>query len=195
MVCRKTVDNYRLCFSSDYSRGMRWDEIFSGLDSLWDAEEANAEWDERREIIRAERAQQSFASVLVGHARAGSCVLSVAGLEHPIHVLVVGAGWVEGTVCGTERKILALVGQVVWASRVTICECRPLLPRVFEHLTFTAKLRTLERSGALISATFPAGGFRGRLSAVWKDAFELRTSTRNVSLLISAVNFILIDGA
>ncbi|MFM6967830.1 MAG: hypothetical protein ACKOWN_02720 [Microbacteriaceae bacterium] len=172
---------------------MRWDDIFDGLDSLWDAEEANAEWDERREIVRAERAQHAFTELLVRHAGTAMCTVGVDGLASPLHIVTLGANWCEGQLCGNTQTAITPTLRIQWISSVNACDCDLATPRVFEHITLTAKLRGFERAGTDITVSIANGGFRGRVSAVWKDAFDLRSQVRTVTLSLGAVHVISID--
>lgn len=188
------MDNFIAGNFSEYSHRMGWDDIWRGLDSLWDAEVDNADWDERREITRAERAQQTFIGVLVINAVTQPITVGLVGTLQSLHVSVVGANWLEGIVCGSRHDVLAPLGTVAWATTHKRCECQVAVPRVVEHVTLTARLRNFERSGMTIAVTLPSSGFRGRVTAVLQDGLELHTSVGTLLLPLGSVELITVDG-
>jgi hypothetical protein len=84
---------------------------------------------------------------------------------------------------------------IQWFSNVSICECRSPTPRVVEHITLTAKLRGLERSGSEITVSITSGGFRGRVSAVWKDGVDVKSRLQTVTISLGRIQSITVDRA
>lgn len=187
------MDNFISRVWSEYPHRMRWDDVWGGLDSLWDAEHDNAEWDERREIARAERAQYSFVEVLLSSARGSAISAGLAGVGQAVHLTVVGANWAEGTPCGSHRTIIVPLHSMEWVSTAANCDCTQVIPRVVEHITLTARLRSFERAGSELAVSIATGGFRGRVSAVWRDGFELHTAIHTVSVALNSIHCISVE--
>lgn len=173
---------------------MRWERFLEGFDSLWDSEAENAEFDERREIVRAERSRRGFAEVLHSRARTEPLTVNVSKSALEIHATVVGATWVEGIVCGGRGSVIVPFHAVVSVTNPR-CDCAPILARVFEHITIGARLRAVERAGSTIEVTSANRGFRGRVVAVWKDAFDVASGSEVWSVRSSAIHSIVLGGA
>lgn len=152
---------------------MQWELYFEGLQSLWDAETENAELDERRELIRADRATQPLVAVLCERARRTPLVAGVDGLGNSVHLTRLGSKWLEGVACGTDLAVIAPLSSLQWVGEVDACGCSVSVARLLQHVTFGARLRALERSGAVVSVVLRNGGYNGRIVAVWRDAFDL----------------------
>lgn len=152
---------------------MQWDKFSESVANLWEAEEENAEWDERRELARADRAATGFAEVLVRRAVGASGV--VVGTLHAgyVHVERIGASWLDGVECtGGSRTIVAFaaIDRIAPTPR---CACRFKVARHFPHVSIGAVLRELERTSTPVTAQLTTGGVRGTVRAVWRDAIDV----------------------
>lgn len=164
-----------------------------GFDSLWDSEMHNAEVDERREIVRAERSRRGFAEVLHNRARAEPLTVGVTQTVLEVHPTVVGNSWLEGVACGSRRPVIIPFHAIVSVTNPR-CECATILARVFDHVTIGARLRAVERAGSTVEVTATTRGFRGRLVAVWKDAFDVASGPDVWSVRLSAIHSIVLGG-
>lgn len=173
---------------------MRWDSLFSGYQSLWDSELDNEELDERREIVRADRATRPFVVVLCERARGGPLVAGIDGTPGAIHLRRVGSTWIEGIDCETGLTVLAPIHSVQWFGSREACACRHSDCRVVEHVTFGARLRVLERENTPVAVTFRGGGVNGRVIAVWRDACDIRAGSRVISVAVGTMLSIVVDG-
>ncbi len=174
---------------------MRWDGLISGLQSLWESEADNAELDERRELLRAERAQTPFVRVLAQRASREPIVVTACGTGHTVHVSVVGASWVEGVSCGIGEHTIIPHGSIQWIRPANDCGCRVQSARVFEHATIGAKLREIERRGVIVTAITAHGGVRGRICAVWKDAIDVVAGDVTHTVVLESLVALSVDGS
>ncbi len=172
---------------------MRWENFFSGYQSLWDSEIDNAELDERRELIRAERAQIPFIRLLAIRGEQSPLDVLLSSSREPVHVGRVGASWVEGNFCGTSTVVVAPLHSVNAMLDQGSCTCSRTFARSFPHVTIGARLRACERENQSVTVTVVRGGFRGRLVAVWKDAVDVQVNQRPVSIPISSIEFIVLE--
>ena len=172
---------------------MRWDGLISGLQSLWESEEENAELDERREVLRSDRARLPFIQVLCERARRHSVVATIDGLARSVHISVLGASWCEGAMCGSGEVVVVPIHRVQSVSEAGSCGCPLLMANVIEHATMGSKLRALERSGASVTAVCETGGVRGRVTAVWKDAVDVTAGTATFSLSVAAIVALVVE--
>ena len=173
---------------------MRWDNFFSGFQSLWDSEIDNAELDERRELIRAERARIPFIRVLANRGEQSPLDVLVSSTLVPVHIGRVGASWIEGNLCGTATVLIAPFHSVNAIIEHRSCTCSRTLPRIFPHVTMGARLRAIERESQTVTVTLVRGGFRGQLVAVWRDAVDVQINERRVSIPVRSIEFIIVDG-
>ena len=172
---------------------MRWDGLISGLESLWESEEDNAEVDERREILRAERARTPFVRVLVERSARKPVVANVEGLTLLVHVETVGASWIEGSVCSSGDTIVIPVSGVQCIREVGVCGCPTRAADRFEHVTLGSRLRVLERHGSAVTILIHNGGLRGRVSAVWKDAVDITAGDVTNTVALHSIRAFIVE--
>lgn len=166
---------------------MRWSNFFEGFDSLWDGEDDGAERDERRELVRADRATQTFRDVVIAHGGEHSLTTSVAEIDGFIHVNRLGANWIDGVICLTRDRIIIPLPKLTAVSTGTRCECEPKRLSVFNHVTLGAVLRELERQQATVSLLHAGGGYNGLITAVWKDALSIRSGVVTVTVQMASL--------
>lgn len=174
---------------------MRWDNLFTGLESLWDAEDDNAESDERRELMRADRATRSFLAVLADRAISAPLCVTTEWSSSPIHVGRVGASWIEGMFCGSNLRVIVPLHAIVLARDAIDCSCRVEVARHYPHVTIGAVMRDCERRARMVRVVCSKSGVNGRIVGVWRDAIDV-ASAGSVSLLpLSVLDHIVIEWA
>ena len=153
---------------------MRWDKVFNDLDLQWEREADNARWDEEQENARALRSRMSFHDVLVAeHQRTGALSVVIRGVEAGIHVVLLGDGWIDGVVCGSEKRIVAALSTIRCVDQRRSCQCTVRALMDLEHITLGIVLRQAERRRDSVSVLGGGGPAVGRVTAVWSDSFRL----------------------
>lgn len=173
---------------------MDWDNLFAGLESLWDSEDDNAANDERRELVRADRATHSFLQVLVQRSITHVVCVFTSWLAEPVHVIRIGASWIDGNQCGSSSRVVVPVGAIVRVDFAPSCQCQLAPVRNYPHVTFGALMRDCERHTRSVRAVLPRSGVNGRVTAVWQDAIDISCGTSVATLPNSAIDHIVIDG-
>lgn len=173
---------------------MRYMNPFDGLLSLWESELDNAELDERRELVRAERSSQSFIQVLIAQTSLGPLVAGVIGIRQKIHIRTVGATWCEGFVCETNLQVIVPLDSITFVSTQRECSCTLPTAKVCEHATLGSRLRLIERQGQRVAVTYSNGGMRGNVVAVWRDAIGVSNCDVVSVIPVSGLQFISIEG-
>ena len=172
---------------------MRWDRFFDGFESLWDAENDNAELDERRELIRADRATTSFLDVIAQRGSTAPLTLWTVDSPRVVHLRRIGATWIDGDECGNGARIIfpfAVISRIETAPR---CTCQTFPVKRFAHVTFGAVLRELERNYSTVTVSIPHGGVRGTIRAVWKDAIEVGSGSSSTLVTLATIDRIIVD--
>ena len=149
-------------------------DYVDGLESLWDSEVDSADADERRELIRADRAQTPWSRVAHVELTGSSFSVSLNHTARLIHVRRFGATWFDGSECGSTLRSIIPAGAVTAVVTVNRCLCAEPAAASFPHVTIGAVLRELERTRAHVTVVVRDGGFRGVVSEVWKDAIGVR---------------------
>lgn len=174
---------------------MRWESFVAGYQSLWESESDNAELDERRELVRADRASTPFFAVLCERVTCEQVVALINRLESPVHISQVGASWVQGRVCGTAGDVIIPLEAVRGLITSRQCDCGVATPRIFRHVTFGAKLRAIERAGTRIVVSHSVGGVRGRIVAVWQDAIDVLCANGVTTIRFGDVHSVSFEGS
>jgi hypothetical protein len=174
---------------------MRWSNFFEGFDSLWDGENDGAEWDERRELVRADRATQTFRSVVASMGRDTPLDTSVAGMGGAIHLRRLGANWVDGVQCVSQNRVVIPLANLATVATGSRCDCSVIPISVLNYVTLAAVFRELERQQMSVSAIHGDGGTNGTLAAVWKDAVTLRTGATTTTIHTNALKALVVQRA
>lgn len=195
MVCRKFVDNSLTRPANSYSSDVKWENFFEGFESLWDAEDASSEFDERRELIRADRALKSFSELLLDRSETTSHAIMTDASSQALHPVRLGAGWIDTVGCESGGRVIVPLGAVALAGSFPHCDCATRELHHLAHVTFGAALRDIERRALPVRVVTARGGVNGRVIAVWRDAFDVGTPRTHISILNSRVDHIVVDGS
>lgn len=164
---------------------MRWENFFGGYESLWDVEEENAEYDERRELIRAERASTTFLQVVVQRSIENDIIAHTTNGGRPMHIDRIGASWVDGRTCGMGARTIVPIASIERIEQASACDCVRQTAQHFAYVPFGAVLRELERASETVVVELMNGGCRGAILAVWKDAIDVGNTRFRVTLSLN----------
>ena len=174
-------------------RHMSTNENLLGLGSLWDAEVANIEWDERREGEREHRATRYFRDALLELASESGVTVHIASASSAVHVQRIGMLWADGVLCGSNDRAIVPFREICVATNAPHCQCETRPPRVFDLVPMGAVLRELERKSALITLGLARHGLRGKICGVWRDAVSVRTTRGRVVVPFARLGLIVVS--